>query len=105
MKSPQATILGKQVYVYDSGVKATIEEVEAILHQYDRLSLLRVIADLGSQIHRSGSATVQYGEIPINDSFLTFSALIIINCSTFNNQIDAGDGDCQERWHLSIDRW
>jgi hypothetical protein len=95
MKSPQATILGKQVYVYDSGVKATIEEVEAILHQYDRLSLLRVIADLGSQIHRGGSATVQYGKIPINDDFLTFSALIIINYSTFNNQTDAGNDDLQ----------
>jgi hypothetical protein len=95
MKSPQATILGKQVYVFDSGAKATIEEVEAILRKYDRLSLLHVIADLGSQIHRRGSATVHYGKIPVNDSFLTFSALIIINCSTFNNQIDAGDDDLQ----------
>jgi hypothetical protein len=95
MKSPQATILGKQVYVYDSGTKATIGEVEALLQQYDRLSLLRVIADLGGQIHRSGSATVHYGKIPVNDSFLTFSALAIINCRIFKNQIDAGDADLQ----------
>jgi len=95
MKFPIATILGKQIFVYDSGAKATIEEVEAILHQYDRLSLLHVIADLGSQINRSGSATVHYGKIPVNDSFVTFSVLINISCSTFNNQIDAGDDDLQ----------
>jgi hypothetical protein len=95
MKSPQATILGKQVYVYDSGTKATIVEVEAILEKYDQLSLLRVIADLGTQIYRSGSATVQYGKIPVNDSFLTFAALTIINCNRFTNQIDAGHDDLQ----------
>ena len=95
MKSPQPTILGKQVYVYDSGTKATIIEVEAILEKYDRLSLLRVIADLGDQIYRSGSATAQCGKILVNDSFLTFAALTIINCKTFKNQIDAGYDDLQ----------
>ena len=60
MKSPQATILGKDVYVIDPHIETTADEIACDIRAYEANSLLRVIADLGNQIYKSNSEFIQY---------------------------------------------
>jgi hypothetical protein len=95
MKSPQATILGKDVYVNDSHIETTADELACDIRAYEANSLLRVIADLGNQMYKSNSEFIHYNNILVNDSFLIFSALFILNCGPAIEGIDAGKADLQ----------
>jgi hypothetical protein len=104
MKFPQATILGKDVYVIDFHIEATVEQVACDLRAYEANSLLRAIADLGNQIYKTNGDFLTYRQILVNDSFLLFAALFVLNHSSSTDGIDAGKSDLQvlfrKLWYL-----
>jgi hypothetical protein len=94
MNTPRAKILDKEIYVVDT-IEATANDIAHDVQAYESVSLLRVIADLGNHIYRSRLDFTLYRQVLVNDSFLIFSAIFVLNCESTPNGIDASRADLQ----------
>lgn len=71
-------LLGKKVSTYDPGISCTIEELRIDLAKFDRLEILRAIADLSEKVFRNGRRQITQGLVPITDDLLLFLAKTVL---------------------------